>query len=377
MKENKHPRKILYICDWLPPDFGATGQYSALFARRYAEEGNDVILAGLSSTGASTTTENIGRGRLTVIKLHARKYDKTRALQRMLWTAKVNTRLAFRLLPHMRRVDEIIFTGSPPLFLHWIAPLNILLRKHLVYRITDFHPECLMATMPSVPFWLNLLYRMTIFWRRRIAEFEVLGQDQMARLEEIGIPRSRMRLKRDPSPVHISPDTQPLPRPVSDEGKFLLLYSGNWGVAHDYQTFVKAYERHHREGSGRMLLWLNATGMNAEEVEAALKRSNLPFIRSQPVPLEDLASLLVTPDAHLITLKDAFVGYVMPSKVYGCIESGRPVLFIGSKDSDVHLLCTERSSAPYFRVDVGDVDACAETLEKLADMIAVDHGEHA
>jgi len=52
----------------------------------------------------------------------------------------------------MRWADEILFTGSPPLLLHWIAPLNVLLRKRLIYRITDFHPECLMAASarPSV-----------------------------------------------------------------------------------------------------------------------------------------------------------------------------------------------------------------------------------
>ena len=45
----------------------------------------------------------------------------------------------------MRRADVVLFTGSPPLMLHFIAPLNLLLRKRLIYRITDFHPECLIA----------------------------------------------------------------------------------------------------------------------------------------------------------------------------------------------------------------------------------------
>ena len=45
----------------------------------------------------------------------------------------------------MRAADAVLFTGSPPLMEHFIAPLNILLKKHLIYRITDFHPECLIA----------------------------------------------------------------------------------------------------------------------------------------------------------------------------------------------------------------------------------------
>ena len=79
------------------------------------------------------------------------------------------------------------------------------------------------------------------------------------------------------------------------------------------------------------------------------KQRSLPFVRGAPVPREQLASLLVTPDAHLITLSDAFVGFVLPSKVHGCIASGRQVLFIGSAASDVHRLCTERMRVPYRR----------------------------
>jgi hypothetical protein len=68
----------------------------------------------------------------------------------------------------MRRADEILFTGSPPLFLHWIAPANILLHKKLIYRIADFHPECAIAERGNPSRVLKILYRVTLFWRRRV-----------------------------------------------------------------------------------------------------------------------------------------------------------------------------------------------------------------
>jgi hypothetical protein len=86
------------------------------------------------------------------------------------------------------------------------------------------------------------------------------------------------------------------------------------------------------------------------------------------VPLENLARLLVTPDAHLITLRDPFVGYVMPSKVYGCIESGADILYVGSTDSDVHLLCTEwLPPTAYHQVPTGQPALVARALEALSD----------
>jgi hypothetical protein len=356
---------ILYICDWLPPDFGAVGQYSLILARNLAAEGRNVVLGGLSSRQSEEICVAWGKGHLRIVKLLAKPYEKNNFKSRTLWTLRVNTALVIGLWSELRSCKEIRFTGSPPLLLHWLAPLNLFLRKPLVYRITDFHPECLIAARGRSSWWLNLIYRLTIFWRHRVTAFEVLGKDQKARLVEIGIEEQRIVLSPDPVPVVISEATVPLERPEAAAGKALLLYSGNWGVAHDYRTFLEAYRQHHREGTGGVVLWLNAVGAAVGQIETFLRDENLPYLRSEPLPLEQLASLLITPDAHLITLSDAFVGYVLPSKVHGCIASKKPILFIGSNRSDVHRLC-QHGAAGYHRVSVGDMLGCIAALEHLA-----------
>lgn len=365
--------RLVYICDWLPPDFGAVGQYSLLFARERAARGEDVVLAGLSSRADSVEEERHGVGRLRIVRLAAPLYDRADFRTRALWTARTDLALLWRLRRELVRTDEILFTGSPPFLIHLLAPLNLLLRKRLTYRITDFHPECLMAEMTEmgarVPAVLRLFYRWTVFLRRRIGRFEILGEDQRQRLLAIGVRPDRIFLKRDPSPVKIPPGTPPLKRPAALAGRVVLLYSGNFGVAHDHETFIEGYRRHHREGTGRVALWLNATGAKADRVEEILRAEGLPVHRSRPVPLDRLPRLLVTPDAHLLTLRDEFVGFVLPSKVYGCVQSGRPVLYVGSARSDVHLLCSARDGSldgVYRRVDVGDAAGVARALEEIA-----------
>ena len=365
------PHRLVYLCDWLPPDFGAVGQYSLLFARERATRGEEVVLAGLSSTADSVEEETVGAGagRLRIVRLRARTYDRADLRTRALWTARTDLALIWRLRRELRRADEILFTGSPPFLIQLLAPLNLLLRKRLTYRITDFHPECLMAEMERPPAPLRLFHRWTIALRRRIDRFEVLGEDQRKRLQEIGIPSDRIVLKRDPSPVEIPPGTEPLEIPEELRGRAVLLYSGNFGVAHDHETFVEGYRRHHREGTGRVALWLNATGAKADRVEEILRREGLPVHRGRPVPLELLPRLLVTPDAHLITLRDGFVGYVLPSKVYGCVQSGLPLLYVGDAGSDVHLLANKGLPAgSYHRVAVGDAAGIARALEAIGSL---------
>lgn len=357
-------RRLVYICDWLPPDFGAVGQYSLHFAQERVSSGTDVALYGLSSTGDSTIIEQHSLATLKIVRVKASLYDRSNVVRRAWWTLITNLRILRLAFIDIVRSEEILFTGSPPFLLHFIAPLNILLRKKLTYRITDFHPECLMAEYTRVPLPLRLLYRITLFWRRRIDLFEVLGEDQRARLIEIGIRSTNIVLRRDPSPVEITHTTRPIARPKIFDGFKILLYSGNFGLAHDYETFHAGYRRHHRVGTGKVVLWLNATGKHADRLESLLSAEQLPVFRSRPVPLDQLASLLVTADAHLITLREPFVGFVLPSKVYGCIASGKDILFIGPGSSDVHSLCSQKStSGRYFHVDLRRPDAVFNALE--------------
>jgi hypothetical protein len=267
----------------------------------------------------------------------------------------------------MRRADAVLFTGSPPLMLHFIAPLNILLRKRLIYRIMDFHPECLIAERGRSGLFLRGLLRLTYFWRRRVDTFEALGLDQVRRLRDIGIAAERIRIKPSYSPVTFARALPPLPLPNElHGGSGVILYSGNWGVAHDENTFIEGYSEYLRQSRLGLRFWLNATGVKADRVERELRSRGVPIYRSRLVPINDLPRLLLAADAHLVTLRDPFVGYVLPSKIHGCIDSGKRILFIGSESSDVHLLAN-RALPPgrYQRVNVDDVGGLVNALHAM------------
>jgi hypothetical protein len=359
-------RRIVIIADWLPPDFGAVGQYMQIRARALAEQGHDVTLVGLASAGDSQRHEIRGKGTLTEVRLAARPVPRQSLVRRLAWTLWTNFRLLLAAFRYLRSADGILFTGSPPLMIHFLAPLRFLWRGRLVYRITDFHPECLIAARDRPSRLLAFLLAITNFWRRRIDGFEVLGMDQARRLVATGVPEDRATLVRDGSPVSFTGDIVAEPLPVALHDHCVLLYSGNYGVAHEVETVAEGYVRHHLQGTGRVRLWLSATGGGAEELAGRLAAQGVPFCRTAPVPLERLAGLLQAPDAHLVTLKDSFVGYVMPSKIYACIESGRPIVFVGAPDSDVDLLA-RTNSVDYWRVSCGDGDGFAAILEHLAD----------
>jgi hypothetical protein len=161
------------------------------------------------------------------------------------------------------------------------------------------------------------------------------------------------------------------------EGAGVILYSGNWGVAHDDGRFIEAYSRYFQQSKHGLRFWLNAVGSKADRVESELRRRGVSIYRTAPVPLDRLASLLAAADVHLITLRDNFVGYVLPSKAYACIESGKRIIFIGNESSDVHLLASgARSPLDYHRVDVGDVDGLVRSLHAMEEAIVSERNHY-
>ena len=115
----KKSDSLFYLVDWLPPDFGAVGQYGAIFARNPAAAGRDVRLIGLTTGDHSTTREVLPNGRLLeVTKITSKAYKKTQYFNRLLWSFRTNLRIIWEVIKDSRSFQaEVIFTGAPPFML--------------------------------------------------------------------------------------------------------------------------------------------------------------------------------------------------------------------------------------------------------------------
>ena len=71
----------------------------------------------------------IGDGSLEILRIHRRAYQKQKFMARLVWTVVSNVLLLGAALKEIWRADSVLFTGSPPLMLHFIAPLNVLAQE--------------------------------------------------------------------------------------------------------------------------------------------------------------------------------------------------------------------------------------------------------
>src|SRR5262249_49730988 len=231
---------LFYVVDWLPPDFGAVGQYAVVFAREMAQAGRQVTLVGLTSGSSRTEVERFASGGiLETTRITISTYDKTRYASRLIWLFKANFYLIARVVRDARsRGTEILFTGAPPFMLFFAVVAKYIRGARLTYRITDFYPEVIIAELGRKSLPVAIFERITWTMRRRVDLFQALGEDQRKLLIAGGISPERIVLKRDISPVPITGREQPMSPPQPLSGHPILLYSGNYSVAHEVQTVL-------------------------------------------------------------------------------------------------------------------------------------------
>jgi glycosyltransferase involved in cell wall biosynthesis len=90
-----------------------------------------------------------------------------------------------------------------------------------------------------------------------------------------------------------------------------------------------------------------------------------------------LEDSLAAADVHLVSLLPVLEGLIVPSKVYGILAAGRPLIFIGDSDGDVARVISEGDCG--IIVPVGNAGALVDALRKMRTMpqVRAAMGRHA
>lgn len=184
------------------------------------------------------------------------------------------------------------------------------------------------------------------------------------------------------SPAHISVipnwaddrEIQPMSatdNPLRDDwelaNSFVVGYSGNLGRGHDFDVLLEAASVLSDDPVIRFLFI--GSGANKNAVVARVGEMGLSNVVFKPFqPRTRLNVSLTIPDVHIITLKPELSGLIVPSKIYGALAAGRPVLFIGPADSEIALVIRD--------YDCGFVcdDAGAEEIARIIRLLRDDRG---
>ena len=224
--------------------------------------------------------------------------------------------------------------------------------------LEDFHNSAVNRTLDRVNRYLL----------READAVIALGERMKGRLiEEKGADPSRVHVIHnwaDCQAITPGPKDNAFARAHGLADRFVLMHSGNVGLSQNLDLLVEAAAR--LQSRDRLVIAVVGDGARRQRLQDEALRRGLVNIRFFPYqPKELLHESFATADAFLVSLKPGLEGYIVPSKLYGILASGRP--FVAAVDPSCEAATIARDHQCGTVAVPGDVDALVAAIATLYD----------
>jgi putative colanic acid biosynthesis glycosyltransferase WcaI len=331
--------RILLLNLYYPPDTSATAKMAETVVNVLAQENQVTILCGRPSYDPSDRRswrlyQAEETANLRVVRVGSTDFPriqmKWRLLNYLSYTALVIPRALFT------PCDTVLAMTDPPFEGIIGAFVAMLKRKPYFYNIRDMYPDMAIGgsiVKPGLP--ARVWERLHRWALRRATKVIVLGEDMRGRILAKGVRAERIEIVRDGAEIAPLGAPQPQLDPevmqaIRGDFRFVLLHAGNLGFYGAWSTLVTAAKQLAGDGIGFVFV---GEGARRAEIEALADGARnirfLPFFPAGKIP-----SVLAAADAHLITVKRGLEGVVVPSKMYGILAAGKPIIAVAPRETD-------------------------------------------
>jgi len=363
--------KIVFVNRYYRPDHSATAQLLTDLAEHLAANGALVSVVCSRQCYENPNQQLSSSEQLANVDIHrvwTTRFGRGGLVGRSIDYFSFYISCFFHLLMLVKSGDVLVLKTDPPMISVIGAIVAKIKRAELVNWLQDLFPEVAKALGIGIIF--TPLYGVLRNLRNRslrVARSNIVLGELMAE-----------RVSRDtkqPEKTVIIPnwviqsDIQPIPTEANAlrhewglAEKFVIGYSGNLGRAHEFKTILNAMLLL-KDDPIICFLFIGGGAQLApvKEFVRAYQLTNVLFKPYQP--LEVLSSSLSVADLHLVSLQPELEGLIVPSKFYGIVGVGRPVIFIGSSAGELaQLIHTHKCGAT---ITPGDSLSLAQCIQNL------------
>ena len=329
----RRPR-VLVLNQYYWPGVEATAHLLSELCAALADEFEITVVTGMVA-GASEPGRTTRDG-VEIVRVQSTAFDRSRLSLR---AVNYLTYLGLSLWEGLKveRPDVVLCMTDPPV----IADLALVLARRfdapLVVVSQDVFPEVAVALKRLDNRALVEILRLaTRVYLQRAERVVAIGDTMRDRLRSKGVGADSIVVI--PNWVDTS-DLEPRPRDndwAREHGlvdKFVVMHSGNIGHAQDLDSLIRAATFLRDLPELRIvLIGGGARRDELKELAKVLETDQVLFMGYQP--REVLADSLSAADVHVVGLARGLAGYVVPSRLYGVLAVGRPVIAAAETESE-------------------------------------------
>jgi glycosyltransferase involved in cell wall biosynthesis len=352
--------RLIFVNRYYRPDESATSQMLTDLAESLAAEAIDVRIVCsrqlYEDAGAQLPATEILKG-VQINRLWTTRFGRRSLPGRACDYLSFYLSVAVALVMTLRRGDVIVAKTDPPMVsvvASWAARLR---GAVLVNWLQDVFPEVLTAlAQDALP---RSVYRLLLAVRNgslRHARLNIVLGERMARHVRQFVDADRIVVTANWADgglvVPRTVEQSELRRQLGLEKAFVVGYSGNLGLAHEYATVLDAARRLQWE-SHIVFLFIGG-GARFAQLRAEVEQSGLQNFRFLPYqPRSALSDSLAASDVHLACLLPSLEGLIVPSKAYGILAAARPLIAIGDPDGELARLVKTNSCGRVVQCEAG------------------------
>lgn len=239
--------------------------------------------------------------------------------------------------------QEVVIIGTDPILSVLVAiPWRLFRpRTRIVHWCHDVHPEASIAegALGANSLIVRLLRAaLTLAYRRcdAIVDLGACMRELLRKYQPRSVPSANTSTTAIIDTITpwalVEPDVVQKPSAAVHEELFGsqtlgCLYSGNLGRAHDFELFLTLARAMRHQDIG---FCFAGRGARMQPLKDALvpEDSNIRFAGFAEE--SQLNQRLQAGDVHMVSLQESWTGTVVPSKFFGALAIGRPILFVGS-----------------------------------------------
>jgi glycosyltransferase involved in cell wall biosynthesis len=320
-------RRLLVFNQYYAPGVEATARLLTALCEGLAEEYEVTVVTGRLRDHEAELDFELRNG-VEVIRVHSTSFDRAALHKR---AANYFTYLGRALRRGLlaRRPDVVLCMTDPPMIGDVALLVARRFRAPLVVVSQDVFPEIAVAlgrlTNPAV---VRLLDSLIKVYLRRADRVVSIGETMERRLASKGVEPRRITVIpnwADTEAVTPRPRDNPWSREQLVTDRFVVMHSGNVGYAQNLETLIAATTR--LEELNRLAVLILGFGARHAHNRALAERARARHVRFLPYqPDERLSDALSSADVHYVGLSRGLAGFVVPSRVYGILAVGRPIL---------------------------------------------------
>jgi len=346
--------RLLFINRFFHPDQSATAQMLTDLAEGLAVSGTAVtVLTGrLGYLGGETAvpSEEQYKG-VTVRRVWSTRFGRQSALGRLFDYLSFYLSSVWAAV-QTRDVDCVVVLSDPPILSVQAVLLGRLKGWKTVCWLQDVFPEIAVRAGTLREGLRARLLRWAANWSLRSSDrVIVVGRCMERCLLAFGLQRDRVVLIPNWADgdhlTPVAPEDNWFRKQHGLEGQIVVMYSGNLGVVHETEALIPLI--HYLRGIREVCFLFVGEGQSKTRLQNWAFQEKLESVRFLGYQnKEDLRYSLSAGDIHLVTLRSKMEGLSVPSKVYGIMAVGRPVVFIGPDGSEVASLVRESGCGEVF-----------------------------